>query len=424
MEAHRSLHLNTRLPLLWLVAALIAALLLPARVWTTLLVGLGGLFVLAYLWAQQLQHNLHGRRRLRFGWVAVGDRLMEEFTLINPGVVPAFWVEVVDESNVPAYRAGIVRSVGASDTQSWRQEAVCLRRGQYHLGPWELHSADPFGIFSVSIRYPGSEELIIHPPIHAELPIPLPSGQSSGRSRAQERSWQATLNAATVRDYQPMDPYRWIHWPTSARQGRLIVRQFDLDAAGDVWLVLDLRAEVQLGEGVDGTEEHAVLLAAALIGRALHENRAIGLAGYGQEPRVIPPGRGEGQEWRLLRALALATADGETGLDVALHDMSRVARRGSAVVIITPGGNPDWLPSLLSLARVGVQCNVTLLDRASFGGDDVSRGLRDAIRRLGFNCHVVRRGEVSQGPDPEGRRGFWEFKTLATGKVIVVKQPE
>ena len=54
-------------------------------------------------------------------------------------------------------------------------------------------------------------------------------------------------NAATVRDYHIDDPYRWIHWPTSARRDALYVRQFERDAAGDIWLLLDAQAATQLG---------------------------------------------------------------------------------------------------------------------------------------------------------------------------------
>lgn len=423
-NSSRQLRLRSRLPLVWLVAAILAALLLPNRVWTTFLVGLGGLFLIAYLWANQLLHGLQGQRRLRFGWVAVGDRLGETFMLSNAGYVPAYWVQIVDHSTVPDYRPAVVRSVGATSIERWRQDAVCRRRGQYHLGPWELHSGDPFGIFSVVIRYPHSEELIIHPPIHSELPIPLPAGQSSGRSRARERSWQATINAAAVRDYAPGDPVRWIHWPTSAHHDKLYVRQFDLDAAGDVWLLLDLQAEAQVGAGPEGSEEHAVLLAAALIGRARHENRALGLATYTQQPRIIAPGQGAGQEWRLLRALALVSADGDTELRISLNDLSRIARRGSAVVIITPTANADWLPSLVTLAQAGVQAHVILLDRASFGAVESNLGLYDAIRQLGFDCHIVRRGDIGLPPDSDDRRGYWQFRTLATGKVVVLKRPD
>ena len=207
-----------------------------------------------------------------------GRPLGEEFTVINNAEVPALWVEIIDESNVPGYRAAVVRSVSPRNEIRWRESAVCLRRGQFHLGPWSIRTSDPFGIFTMTRRYPKSQEIIIHPPIHGQLPIPLPLGESSGRVRARQRSWQATVNAASVRDYQPHDPLRWIHWPTSARRGELFVRQFDLDAAGDIWILLDLKEDVQLGHEALSTEEHAVLLAASLAARAIRQNRAVGLA--------------------------------------------------------------------------------------------------------------------------------------------------
>ncbi|MCI0397994.1 MAG: DUF58 domain-containing protein [Chloroflexi bacterium] len=425
MSPRPKIELRARLPFVWLGLLLAGALLLPDRVWNTLLVGMGGLVLVAYLWAWELARGLSGRRELRFGWVSVGDRLSEQFEIGNDSQLPALWVEVIDHSNVPGYRAAVVRSVGGQATERWRQSAVCQRRGQFHLGPWALHTTDPFGLFRVTIAYPATTDIIIHPPIHTAIPIPLPAGQSSGRVRAKERSWQATLNAASVRDYQPQDPVRWIHWPTSARRSELFVREFDLDAAGDLWLMLDLQAEAQLGQGVEGTEEHAVLLAAALSAQALRQSRAVGLAGYGREPQLIPPGRGRGQQWRLLRALATATADGENDLATALRDLGRVAGRGSAAMIITPNGRTDWLPDLLHLGQCGVQCSVVLLDRPSFGGREKSAGLRDAVRQLGFDSYVVRQGELGQPltGEEEQRHGYWQFKVTGTGKVITVHSP-
>ena len=75
--------LRLRLPFFWLAALLAAALLLPDRVWTTLLVGLAGLLLVAFLWARSLARGLSAERGLRFGWVSVGDRLEEEFALTN-----------------------------------------------------------------------------------------------------------------------------------------------------------------------------------------------------------------------------------------------------------------------------------------------------------------------------------------------------
>lgn len=417
------LGLRVRLPFFWLACLITLALILPGRIWTTLLVGVGGLILIAYIWARALSHGLAAERRLQFGWVSVGDRLEEEFTLVNRAGLPAMWVEIIDNSDVPGYHVGVARSVGAGDRIRWRQSAICSRRGRYRLGPWGFESGDPFGIFRVTRLYESAEEIIIHPPIHSALAMPLPPGRADGRARSRERSHRATVNAASVRDYHVHDPYHWIHWPTTARKGELFVRQFERDAAGDIWLVIDCATGSHLGDGATSTEEQAVLLAASLAAQALQEARGAGLAAYGREPQIVPPGSGEGQLWRVLRALALLRADGEADLERVLRELGDTIRPGSAAVIITPTNDPAWLPQLARLHHRGIECRVILMDRTSYGGAGNSEGLRHAINLLGVRCQIVGRGEIGRPLVEEHAHGFWEFKITGTGKAVAVRRP-
>lgn len=411
--------MRLRLPLLSLLFLLAAAFVLPDRVWNTLLVGLGGMFGVAYVWVWYLSKGLYAQRQVGMSWVAVGDLLTETFEVWNNSPAPALWVEVVDESNVPGYQAAVVRSPGVERADRWRQTAVCQQRGQYRLGPWSIRAGDPFGIFMMTRSYPHSGEIVIHPPVHTQLPISLPAGQSSGRKRARQRRQMATINAASVRPFTPGDPPRWIHWPTSARRDTLFVREFDLDAAGDIWILLDMQAEVQVGQGMAGTEEHAVLLAASLAAQALRQNRAVGLAGYGRQPQIILPGQGQGQEWRILRALALIQADGETELAVALRDLGRITGRDNAALIITANAEATWLPQLLQLARQGIESTAVLLDQPSFGGDGQTERLREQVQQLGVTAVVVHQGELGV-PLQQATRSP-EFKVTPLGRVVAVE---
>lgn len=420
------IRLRLRLPLLLVAILAVLALLTPDRIWTTLLVGLSGLILIAYWWTRLLATGLEATRHLQVGWVSVGDQLQEEFVITNRSGAPALWVEVNDESTVPGYSAAVVHSIGGHDTVRWRGSAVCTRRGRFRLGPWSLRAGDPFGLFEVSRHYDTYEEIIIHPPILSRLPVPLPPGQSEGRARTTTRAWQATINAAAVRDYQTQDPFNWIHWKSTARRDRLTTRQFDRDAAGDIWLLIDCEATAQLGRGPDGTEENAVLLAASLATRAILEARPAGLAAYGRRPQLLPPGLGQGRQWSILRALALLSADGEIPLRRALTDLSTTARRGSAAIIITPSASADWLPALVTLAEHGIESDVVLLERESFGSTDAagaSEGLQRAVIAAGFPCRVLRREDIAR-PIMEGERhGYWEFKVTGTGKAIAVRRP-
>jgi uncharacterized protein (DUF58 family) len=59
--------------------------------------------------------------------------------------------------------------------------------------------------------------------------FPLPSGLLSGGEALRRRTHQITPNAAGVRDYAPGDPLNRIHWISTARRRRLMVKEFELD---------------------------------------------------------------------------------------------------------------------------------------------------------------------------------------------------
>ena len=177
------------------------------------------------------------------------------------------------------------------------------------------------------------------------------------------------------------------------------MRQFDRDTAGDIWLLLDMEQSVQLGQGKDSTEEHAVLLAASLAAQSLYQERAVGLAAYAAEPLLIPPARGEGQQWRMLQGLALISAESQIPITQALADLSRTVRRGSAVLILTPNLSGDWIPLLLEFAQRGVALSVALFDRRSFGGDGNPYALSHQLARIGVPATILRQGDVGVAPE-------------------------
>ena len=116
-------------------------------------------------------------------------------------------------------------------------------------------------------------------------------------------------------------------------------------------------------------------------------------------------------------------ADGQTPLEVAMRDLSRVAQKGAAAVVITPNGSEAWLPELVTLAQAGVQSHVTILDRPSFGGASSSEGLSSSVRQLGFTASIIEQGAVGEPLHEQERRGFWEFKVTGLGKAVATRRP-
>jgi len=119
--------------------------------------------------AHSLARNLRLRREMRFGWAQVGDRLEERLTLINESALPAVWVEIIDQSDLPGYSINQVRATDGNSATTWRASGQCNRRGLFTLGPTTLLTCDPLGLYTVELHDPRCVQLMVTPPV---MPLP------------------------------------------------------------------------------------------------------------------------------------------------------------------------------------------------------------------------------------------------------------
>jgi uncharacterized protein (DUF58 family) len=416
------LKLNT-----WLLPILVGVLLVlqlisPYRGWVVFLVGLGGMWLIGYVWVRLLAWKLMFSRVMRFGWAQVGDRLEERFELVNEGVIPALWVEVVDHSTVPGYPAGWTTEVEARRLRRWSRWATCSRRGLFTLGPTTLLTGDPFGVYTVSLHYPASMPFLVLPPVLSLPSIRVSPGGQSGEGRPRPNAPERTISAASVREYNPGDSRRWIHWRTTARRDALYVRLFDGTPASDWWIVPDVDRWVQVGEGEDSTEEHSVILAASLANLGLQLRRSVGLVMHGQDLVWLPPERGDTQRWKILRDLALVSP-GSRPLSDLLAQMKPVIGQHASLVVITPAVNRAWVEALLLLMKRGVIPTVLLLDPASFGGDGDASEIVGLLTNLGVTHYVITPDLLNSSKAQPVWQESWEWEVLSSGRVVPAGRP-
>jgi uncharacterized protein (DUF58 family) len=426
----RTMRVRSRLPLVVLGLLLVNQIFNPARIWVGIIVGLSVLLLMSYVWARALRDGLSAQRTQRGAWILAGDLLGEQFTVENRSGVPALWVEVLDRSNLPGYRPDWVAYVEVNGRQSYRAEGRCQRRGVFTLGPWELRSGDPLGIFEVQITYLDARSILVYPRAMILPDLRLPRGLAPGPARTHRRSAQTTTTVATVRPFAPGDPLRAVHWRKTAHQGELMVKQFDIEPSGDLWIALDLDAAAQAGEGADSTLEYAITLVASLVTQMLAENRRVGLAAPGYQ---VPPHSGQLQLWRILEVLAQAEATPGYPLDRVLRDLRPVSGRGRTIVAVTAATDPAWTGELLHLAGQGNAPAALLLDAASFRPRDDPQseqgaaalaGLRGLLAQHGIPSQLIDRGFVFR-PVFQITRTRTELRTLsATGRVVAVEVEE
>jgi uncharacterized protein (DUF58 family) len=421
---HVTIQLHSRLPAALAMLLILLQLISPHRTWVILLCGVGGMTLGAYLWARSVARSVRVTRSLHYIVAQVGDLLEEQFALYNRGSWPVLWAEFEDESSLPGYPSGRVVAASAGETCKWRVRVICKRRGLFTLGPWTLRMQEPFGLFTVIQRYEHTRSLLVIPPVMQMPSVMLPRGVAVGKAVARQTAADWTINVSATRHYFPGDPLRHIHWPSSAHLDTLMTKTFDAEVSGDLWIVLDLDATVQAGEGGESTEEYGVILAASLADQMLRRNRAVGLVAYGANDAYLVPRRGEGQLWRILRALAVVEAAEQRPLATVLTEMRAVLGRQTTVMVITPSANPAWVEAVGWLLYRDVVPTAILLDPATFGGQENLSLVRSILARLGVPTHMISQGYpflLSARTEQQVRA--WEFKVTPLGRVIAVRTP-
>jgi uncharacterized protein (DUF58 family) len=228
-------------------------------------------------------------------------------------------------------------------------------------------------------------------PLAVQLPaFQPPVGEQTGGEAIRRRTHYITTNVSGIRDYAFGDSLNRIHWPSTARTGRMMVKEFELDPMADVWVFLDLERRVQAGLRYEeitppslpevhweklpefklppSTEEYGVVITASISKHFLTQNRAVGFITYADahHREVAQSDRGERQMSRINEILAVTQAHGTIPLvEVLAAETSRFSRN-TTLIIITPSIDPEWVAAARHLMSRGVRVTAVVIDPGSF----------------------------------------------------------
>lgn len=245
---------------------------------------------------------------------------------------------------------------------------IPTKRGVYSLGPARLETTDPLGLFNFSANLPVSSEVVVHPePIIARDYAIGGEGTYGLRERDGKTRRGEGMDFHGVREYRYGDALRRVHWPTTARTGKLAVVEFERAYQQDIVVGLDLAAGSDYGTGRDTTLEYAVKVAATLVRRTLAAGGGVTLITQ-YDRAVVKPREGDpdSAQFRLFDILARAKADAETSLGEALH-AARLGE-GSHYSILTAKGDPRLTAYLANRVRHGESVHIYFFEPTSFGG--------------------------------------------------------
>ncbi len=224
------------------------------------------------------------------------------------------------------------------------------------------------------------------------------------------RTHYITTNAAGVRDYVTGDSINRIHWPSSARRQRLMVKEFELDPTSDVWIAIDLQRAAHYGKITaetieqlestessfslpDSTEEYAVSIAASCARYFLNQDRVLGLIAQGDHRHTLGAERGERQFSKLMETLAVVRADGQLPFGHVLAAETMSLSRGITIVAISASLDPEWALAVQSMMRSGLRVVAIFVESTTFGAQGDGGKVQTALSESGAIVRIVRCGE-------------------------------
>lgn len=294
-------------------------------------------------------------------------------------VLPEWMEKAASLADLPSESDGVLTAT---------YTATSTKRGEHAIGPLKLRVSDPLGFFMFSCEYPLMSRVVVLPrPMH----IPELEVRRAGSFGQYQFEGTGARGSGTdfhgVREYQPGDELRRIHWASTARHGHLNVVEFEHRRAQDTVIAIDLRRGSEVGYGRYSSLEYAIRIGAGIAEEALMLGSSARLMCAGLEGAAASPATGLDQLYIILETLAKIRADRREAIsDVLLRDLDALSS-DSVVTCLSACADEGLARCAQLLAPKGAKINFILINPASevepgpdeFVGNLVAAGASAAI---------------------------------------------
>lgn len=369
------------------------------------------LLIAAWIWGRSVSTSITLIRKSRTKRASLGEVFLEQYEVFNHGWLTAPWIEIVNSSSMP-YSSGSrsLTMLYPYQHRSYLSRTWLTRRGNFHLGPTRITTGDPFGLFRFIKIITSTQSLVVLPMIFEIGSILSLPGMMPGGEVIRRKAIDINPNASGVREYAAGDPLKRIHWPTSKRHNKLMVKEFEQDPQGEVWLILDAQQGIHKDQAVTydydsqdvfflgrrpkfelppSTLEYAVSIVASLTHFYIFSRRAVGFLTEGRTYTVIPADKNIRQENKILETLAYLESIGSLTLAELASTQSGQYPPGSSVFFITPLVDEKLVITMDYFQRRNLQPVVIFISPEKFGGRPQDLHTLESIRSLSIPiCNV------------------------------------
>lgn len=265
-----------------------------------------------------------------------------------------------------------------------------VRRGRYAVDEAAAVVEDPFGLERARVALPAQGALLVLPRI-VELDVLFSeSGPRAHDGRRLLLRRPSGFDVHSVREYEQGESLRTVHWKTTARRGRLMVKELQDEPRDEVAVLLDADASAVAGTSFDAQ----VRAAGSLLRAQARRDRRSVLVVNSLRQEVVRVQTYTGDWRQALETLAAVEPTGHVPLAAHLADESGPAARAFELAVVTSRLDPTLVDRIAQRAMAQRRVSVVYVDAPTFAGRRPSRepGLL-RLEALGVAVAVVRRGD-------------------------------
>jgi uncharacterized protein (DUF58 family) len=294
------------------------------------------------------------------------------------------------------------------------------RRGRYEVGPLWINVVDPFGLAQLRSQAVPASTFLAHP--RAErLSAPRAHGERrSAASPIRQLSGARGEDFYTLREYVEGDDLRKIHWASTAKRDRYMIRQEETPWQARATIVLDDRRRAHDGVGASSSFEHAVEAAASLVD--LYARSGYGFRLVGATSQGLPSTKGSAHRNRCMDLLATIELSSTTdeALAARLAELEASSSLEATLVLVAGTLTPRDGAALTRCARRWRQIIAISYPAHRFGsgttksrwaGEKQAMDVAESLTRSGARVLVL-------GPDesfPAAWGALWSSKPETRG---------
>ncbi len=232
-------------------------------------------------------------------------------------------------------------------------------RGFYSLGPVTYTSGDVFTLFTIERTYSDSNTIVVYPQIESLEELGLPAKEPFGELKIRTSLFTDPIKTRGIRDYQPQDRFRDVHWKATARRGELQTKIYDPSTGMTLAVFLNVATMVRHWLGFyPELMERVVSVAASMANYGAEQGWGVGVYANGSfpgsdQPIRVPPGRSPDQLTHILEALAAVREFATASIEKMLLRESPTLPWASTIVLVTAVVTDEMMVALVRLKEAG-----------------------------------------------------------------------